>query len=158
MWPVPFLYGRLSRFPIPVWPPAGPAAPTTKARCVALLKEKQEKFCTEYLACGNATEAALRAGYSPKNARFMASENLTKPNIQKRINELRQQAASSKVLSYQEKREWIADRLRDPEERSDIKAKLVDLDNKMEGVYINRTELTGNNGGPLEFVWAGDSE
>lgn len=123
-----------------------------------MLKEKQEKFCTEYLACGNATEAALRAGYSPKNARFMASENLTKPNIQKRINELRQQAASSKVLSYQEKREWIADRLRDPEERSDIKAKLVDLDNKMEGVYINRTELTGNNGGPLEFVWAGDSE
>ena len=86
----------------------------------------------------------------------MASENLTKPNIQKRINELRQQAASSKVLSYQEKREWIADRLRDPEERSDIKAKLVDLDNKMEGVYINRTELSGAGGGAIEFVWAGD--
>lgn len=113
-----------------------------------MLKEKQEKFCTEYLACGNATEAALRAGYSPKNARFMASENLTKPNIQKRINELRQQAASSKVLSYQEKREWIADRLRDPEERSDIKAKLVDLDNKMEGVYTNKTELSGG----IEYV------
>lgn len=113
-----------------------------------MLKEKQEKFCTEYLACGNATEAALRAGYSPKNARFMASENLTKPNIQKRINELRQQAASSKVLSYQEKREWIANRLRDPEERSDIKAKLVDLDNKMEGVYTNKTELSGG----IEYV------
>ena len=125
---------------------------------MALLKEKQEKFCTEYLACGNATEAALRAGYSPKNARIIAAENLSKLNIQERIKELRQQAASSKVLSYQEKREWIADRLRDPEERSDIKAKLVDLDNKMEGVYINRTELTGNNGGPLEFVWAGDDE
>lgn len=118
-----------------------------------MLKEKQEKFCTEYLACGNATEAALRAGYSPKNARFMASENLTKPNIQKRINELRQQAASSKVLSYQEKREWIANRLRDPEERSDIKAKLVDLDNKMEGVYVNRTELSGAGGGPLTIRW-----
>lgn len=118
-----------------------------------MLKEKQEKFCTEYLACGNATEAALRAGYSPKNARFMASENLTKPNIQKRINELRQQAASSKVLSYQEKREWIANRLRDPEERSDIKAKLVDLDNKMEGVYVNRTELSGTGGGPLNIRW-----
>ena len=121
-----------------------------------MLKEKQEKFCTEYLACGNATEAAIRAGYSKKNARIIAAENLSKPNIQARLKELREQAASSKVLTYREKREWIADRLRDPDERSDIKAKLVDLDNKMEGVYVNRTELSGAGGGPLELVWAGD--
>ena len=46
----------------------------------------------------------------------------------------------------------------DPESRKDERMKAIDLDNKMEGVYINRTELTGNNGGPLEFVWAGDDE
>ena len=124
-----------------------------------MLKEKQEKFCTEYLACGNATEAAIRAGYSAKNARFIAAENLSKHNIQARLRELREKASSSKVLTYREKREWIADRLRDPDERSDIKAKLVDLDNKMEGVYVNRTELSGAGGGAIEFVWAGeDSE
>ena len=125
---------------------------------MALLKEKQEKFCIEYLSCGNATTAAIKAGYSRKNARTIGSENLTKLDIQNRLNELREAAASKKVLTYREKREWIAERLRDPDERSDVKAKLVDLDNKMEGVYINRTELTGAYGGPLEFVWAGDSE
>ena len=121
-----------------------------------MLKEKQEKFCTEYLACGNATTAALRAGYSKKNARTIGSENLTKLDIQRRIQELREKAASDKVLTYREKREWIAERLRDPEERSDIKAKLIDLDNKMEGVYVNKTELSGAAGGPLEFVWVGE--
>ncbi len=120
---------------------------------MALLKEKQEKFCAEYLACGNATEAALKAGYSKKNARTIGSENLTKLDIQRRIQELREKAASAKVLTYREKREWIADRIRDPEERSDIKAKLVDLDNKMEGVYVNKTELTGGDGGPLIVRW-----
>jgi len=125
---------------------------------VALLTEKQENFCTEYLACRNVTEAAIKAGYSKRTAYSMGSENLKKPEIQKRLTELRELAASAKVLTYREKREWIADRIRDPEERSDIKAKLLDLDNKMEGVYINRTELTGNNGGPLEFVWVGEDE
>ena len=123
-----------------------------------MLKEKQEKFCIEYLACGNATEAALRAGYRAKTARFIASENLTKPNIQKRIEELREQAASAKVLTYREKREWIAERLRDPEERPDIKAKLLDLDNKMEGVYVTRAEITGANGGPLTFAWEDNAD
>lgn len=121
-----------------------------------VLTQKQEKFCIEYIACRNATEAALRAGYSKKTAYSMGSENLKKPEVEKRIEKLREKAASSKVLTYREKREWIADRLRDPEERSDIKAKLLDLDNKMEGVYVNRTELSGAGGGAIEFVWAGD--
>ena len=61
-------------------------------------------------------------------------------------------------LTYAEKRRILQGIASDPEERKDNVMKAIDLDNKMEGVYINRTELTGNNGGPLEFVWAGDSE
>ncbi len=154
--PVPFIFGRKRRHPIMVWPPAMGGVVLPGKVVVALLKEKQEKFCTEYLACGNATQAAIRAGYRARNARQIGAENLTKLVIQKRIQELREKAASSKVLTYREKREWIADRMRDPEERSDIKAKLLDLDNKMEGVYVNRTELSGAGGGAIEFVWAGD--
>jgi len=123
-----------------------------------LLKEKQEKFCIEYLACGNATQAAIRAGYKPNNARQIGAENLSKLVIQNRINELREQALSAKVLTYREKREWIAERLRDPEERPDIKAKLLDLDNKMEGVYVTRAEITGANGGPLTFAWEDNAD
>lgn len=45
------------------------------------LSPKQEEFVIEYLKCRNAAEAARRAGYSQKTARFIGAENLTKPNI-----------------------------------------------------------------------------
>lgn len=49
------------------------------------LTAKQEKFCNEYLIDLNATQAAIRAGYSPKTANRIASENLSKPVIQEYI-------------------------------------------------------------------------
>ena len=42
---------------------------------------KQKRFCDEYLIDLNATQAAIRAGYSKKNAQNIASENLGKPII-----------------------------------------------------------------------------
>ncbi|HCQ8179607.1 terminase small subunit [Morganella morganii] len=52
------------------------------------LTDKQEMFCREYLIDLNATQAAIRAGYSVKTANRTASENLSKPDIQIRISEL----------------------------------------------------------------------
>lgn len=52
------------------------------------LTDKQELFAKEYLVDLNATQAAIRAGYSENTARFIGAENLTKPNIQERIQEL----------------------------------------------------------------------
>lgn len=52
------------------------------------LKDKQEAFCREYLIDLNATQAAIRAGYSEKTARAIGSENLIKPDIQARLQEL----------------------------------------------------------------------
>lgn len=42
---------------------------------------KQEAFINEYLIDKNATQAAIRAGYSVKTARQMGDENLSKPYI-----------------------------------------------------------------------------
>jgi phage terminase small subunit len=50
------------------------------------LNNKQRLFCMEYLIDFNATQAALRVGYSKKTARFIGAENLTKPNIQAEIS------------------------------------------------------------------------
>ncbi|HIH5703223.1 TPA: terminase small subunit [Klebsiella variicola] len=55
------------------------------------LTDKQEMFCREYLIDLNATQAAIRAGYSAKTANRTASENLSKPDIQSRIAELKAQ-------------------------------------------------------------------
>ena len=49
------------------------------------LNDKQEMFCREYLVDLNATQAAIRAGYSDKTARKIGSENLTKPDIGMRL-------------------------------------------------------------------------
>ena len=46
------------------------------------LTPKQRLFCLEYLKDLNATQAAIRAGYSKKTAKEIGCENLTKPNIQ----------------------------------------------------------------------------
>lgn len=54
---------------------------------MAKLTEKQRRFVEEYLIDLNATQAAIRAGYSVESARDIGCENLTKPNIQKVIAE-----------------------------------------------------------------------
>lgn len=51
------------------------------------LTEKQKRFCDEYLIDLNATQAAIRAGYSKRNANNIASENLAKPNIKEYIDQ-----------------------------------------------------------------------
>ncbi len=55
---------------------------------MAKLTDKQELFAREYLKDLNATQAAIRAGYSENTARKIGSENLTKPDIQDFIAEL----------------------------------------------------------------------
>ena len=49
---------------------------------MAELNQRQEMFCREYIKDLNGTQAAIRAGYSPKTADRMAYELLKKPEIQ----------------------------------------------------------------------------
>lgn len=70
------------------------------------LTEKQRRFADEYIRLGNATEAALNAGYSKKTARAIGSENLTKPDIKayidKRLDELKKEsiAEQDEILQF----------------------------------------------------------
>lgn len=67
------------------------------------LTQKQETFCVKYFEIGNATEAAIIAGYKPKTAEVMASQNLRKVKIQERINELREEVKSAAIMSVEER-------------------------------------------------------
>ncbi|MTI61857.1 MAG: terminase small subunit [Firmicutes bacterium] len=53
------------------------------------LTDKQRIFCEEYLIDLNATQAAVRAGYSEKTAYSIGQENLNKPEIQEEIKRLK---------------------------------------------------------------------
>lgn len=52
------------------------------------LSPKQKLFCQHYAKTKNATESAVKAGYSAKTADVIGCENLRKPNIQRYLNEL----------------------------------------------------------------------
>ena len=54
------------------------------------LTDKQALFCQEYIIDLNATQAAIRAGYPETSARSVGCENLTKPDIQDYISELKE--------------------------------------------------------------------
>ena len=55
------------------------------------LTAKQKLFCHEYLIDLNATQAAIRAGYSKKTAYSIGSENLSKPEILEFINKAKEE-------------------------------------------------------------------
>lgn len=57
------------------------------------LTAKQQRFVEEYLVDLNATQAAIRAGYSEDTAGVIACENLMKPNIQQALDVKRQELA-----------------------------------------------------------------
>lgn len=71
------------------------------------LTAKQELFVAEYLRDLNATQAAIRAGYSEKTAQQVGSENLSKPVIQKAISE----AKSSRIDRVKVDSDYVLNRL-----------------------------------------------
>lgn len=50
------------------------------------MTKKQKRFIEEYLIDLNATQAAIRAGYSPDTAYSIGNENMKKPEIKTRID------------------------------------------------------------------------
>lgn len=76
------------------------------------LTQKQETFCLKYFELGNATEAALFAGYSQRTARFIASINLTKVNIQEKLSELNQKAEDASIAGVVERKKVLTEIIR----------------------------------------------
>ena len=73
------------------------------------LTQKQDNFCLLYFKLGNASEAALQAGYSARSIRNIASVNLTKANIAERIQELRQVAEDASVANVLERKQILSE-------------------------------------------------
>lgn len=71
------------------------------------LTDKQEKFVQEYLLDLNATQAAIRAGYSEKTARSIGCENLIKPDIQERIQEYQKEQREKFSVSFEKKQKLL---------------------------------------------------
>lgn len=71
------------------------------------LTAKQKRFCEEYIVDCNATQAAIRAGYSKKTAKQIGQENLTKPDLKKYIDEQLEKIHNKKTADAQEVLEYL---------------------------------------------------
>jgi len=77
------------------------------------LTAKQDMFCKEYLIDLNATQAAIRAGYSKKTAYAMGHENLRKPKLAKEIQILNDERSKRTLVNG----DWVLEKLQIVAER-----------------------------------------
>lgn len=82
------------------------------------LTPKQQRFVDEYLIDLNATQAAIRAGYSEKTARAIGAENLTKPDIAAAIAEAKAKRSAQTGIDAR----WVLERL-----GMEVEADLADI-------------------------------
>lgn len=73
---------------------------------------KQQRFADEYIISGNATQAAIKAGYKEKTANRIGSENLSKLDIKKYIDERLKEIESKKTATHQEVIEYLTSVMR----------------------------------------------
>lgn len=76
------------------------------------LTKKQQLFCDEYLIDLNATQAAIRAGYSEKTAGQIGEQNLKKLEIRSYIDARMAEKESSLIASQDEVLEYLTAVLR----------------------------------------------
>lgn len=99
------------------------------------LTNKQQRFVEEYPKDLNATQAAIRAGYSKKTARQTGTENLSKPVIANAIEEaLNARSERTKIDA-----DWVLERL-----TAEVEADLADL-------YLEDGSIKGIHDWPLVF-------
>lgn len=76
------------------------------------MNARQKKFCDEYLIDCNATQAAIRAGYSQKTAKQIGQENLTKPDLKAYIDKQLEILHNQKTADVQEVLEFLTSVMR----------------------------------------------
>ena len=69
---------------------------------------KQKRFADEYIISGNATDAAIKAGYSPKYVNTNASKLLQNTTVRAYIDTRVNKMSKSKILDAQARRELLS--------------------------------------------------
>ncbi len=112
------------------------------------LTERQRRFCEAYSSNGgNGLDAARQAGY--KRPDPQGAENLGKPSIKAAIEKLRLATTNAAIMTRQERQAFWTQVARSKDQDMKDRLKASELLGKSQGDFINRTEITGANGGPI---------
>lgn len=133
------------------------------------MTEKKQRFCDEYLIDTNATQAAIRAGYSVKTAKSQGQRLLTDVDVQNYIREQAENIKNDNIADAKEVMEYLTSVLRGESESTEIvvegvgkgfsEARLVDkppsekdklkaaeLLGKRYGIFTDKVNLSGGVG------------
>ncbi|MEZ7280390.1 terminase small subunit [Limosilactobacillus fermentum] len=120
---------------------------------------KQHRFVDEYIISGNATQAAIKAGYSKRSAQQTGAENLLKPVIKAELDRRNAEIKSAKTADMQEVMEYLASVMRGEQTESVATAKGIydnvpvsakdrikaaELIGKRHGAWTDKKEISGN--------------
>ena len=120
---------------------------------MANLTPKQQRFVEEYLIDLNATQSAIRAGYSEKTAAVIGAENLIKPNIAKAIAEAQEKLSNKAQVTVEMVVQGLLNEAKDLSEGSTQSARVSAWAHlgKHLGMFKDKIEHTGPNGGPIDL-------
>lgn len=127
------------------------------------LTKRQKEFADEYMKTGNATESAIKAGYSSKTAYAIGNEALKKSKIKEYINQKQEKIEEKITMNIAERQQFLVDiilgNIKDTkiilnEQRRytpvevvpslDIRLKASDQLNRMQGVYTSTLNVNAN--------------
>lgn len=127
------------------------------------LTPKQKLFADLYIELGHGTEAAIRAGYSKKTARSIASQNLEKPIIKDYIAKIMDQKDKERIASQDEVLKYLTSimrgeqteqtlrgvgegeqRIDDIEVSAKDRIKAAELLGKRYAIWTDKKDLNGN--------------
>ena len=129
------------------------------------LTPKQERFVEEYLVDLNATQAAIRAGYSPKTANEQASAMLAKPSIQEAVQAQRAKVSERTMRTVYDVmadigrvRDNAMQIMTDPDTGGQVMLshkdalKALELEGKHLGAFTERIEHSGPGGSAIPTI------
>ena len=121
---------------------------------MANLTPKQQRFVEEYLIDLNATQAAIRAGYSEKTAYSVGHENLKKPEIQKAIQEAQEILSNKTQLTVDMVVNGLLKEAQDYAEGSTQSARVSAWAHlgKHLGMFTEKVQHSGPDGGPVQVA------
>lgn len=126
------------------------------------LTAKQKRFCEEYVIDCNATQAAIRAGYSERTAYSIGEQNLKKLEVKNYIEELAEKIKNENIADAREVMEhltsvmrgeqkektliWVGDgmqRVTDIDVSAKERLKAAELLGKRYGLFTDKVEVDG---------------
>ena len=92
-----------------------------------MLTPKQQAFCEYYIANHNATQAAIKAGYSKKTAYSQGQRLLKKSKIQNYIEEVAKKATENRIATAREVLEILTMIMKSAEEKTSDRLKAAGM-------------------------------